>query len=92
MGAQLEVVASLLRDKKIELEIDGVKVTADLTFAGTNDIPAQAAQCGLQGVSSACPCNWCTIHRNYLMSPDADIHRNTFPIRTIESLGVAFPS
>jgi hypothetical protein len=54
MGSKLDVVARLIKEKKVELEIDGAPAVADLTFAGANDIPAQAAQNGTIGVSGCC--------------------------------------
>jgi hypothetical protein len=88
MGEKLKQVEDLMKAGKVEWEMDGETVTAPFTFAGTNDLPAQAAQCGLAGMSSSCPCPWCTIHRDKLMSPDVTHHREEPHIRTLESLGL----
>ena len=88
MGEKLKQVADLMKAGQVQWEMDGQTVTAPLTFVGTNDLPAQAAQSGLGGMSSVCKCNWCNIHRDKLMSPNVDDHRKEPQLRTLENLGL----
>jgi hypothetical protein len=57
-----------------------------ITFAGTNDAPAQHATVGTAGVSSVCPCAFCTIRRDQLMVPTLEAQRTTPVQRTCENI------
>ena len=86
MGKQLDVVNALMDKKTISVQLDALAPeTVDLVFAGTNDMPAQAAQCGLAGVSSNCPCDWCEIRTEDIMLADVSVQRGQV-LRTIANI------